>query len=82
LLGWIFLQDKSWRTLLFIICLPGIYALIEHMLYGRESLRYLWVQHRYDEVCALVDTMCELNERAPVSHDYVIGLMEQDRGHK
>lgn len=26
-LGWYFLQSNSWRTLLFLICLPGIYAM-------------------------------------------------------
>jgi MFS family permease len=25
-LGWIFLKNRQWRVLLFIICLPGMYA--------------------------------------------------------
>ena len=46
ILGWFFLANNSWRWLLFSICLPGIYALGEHLLNGKESLRYLWVQGR------------------------------------
>lgn len=81
-LGWVFLKDNSWRSLLFVICLPGIYALVEHILDGRESLRYLWVQQRGEEVLAMVNSMCLLNQRPTVTKEYVLSLMEDDRGRK
>jgi len=35
LLGYYFLEDNSWRKLLFMICLPGMYALYEHKVDGK-----------------------------------------------
>jgi MFS family permease len=46
LLGWYMLKTNSWRILLFLICLPGIYAYWEHRRMGRESLKYLWIHKR------------------------------------
>lgn len=43
LLGWAFLDKGLWRVDLLIICLPSILALIEHLMFGRESLHFLWV---------------------------------------
>ncbi len=40
-----FMRD-SWRLVLLTICLPGIVALVEFVIYGKESLRYLWAQNR------------------------------------
>lgn len=45
-LGWYLLSTNSWRLLLFLICLPGIYAFFEHQKYGRESLKFLWIHKR------------------------------------
>jgi MFS transporter, putative metabolite:H+ symporter len=67
LLGWVFLRSSSWRSLLFAICLPGIYSLYEHVKEGKESLRYLWVQKRKDEVCDLLNLMCRLNDKPELS---------------
>lgn len=49
-LGWYLLADNSWRLLLFLICLPGIYAFYEHYKYGRDSLKFLWIHKREEEV--------------------------------
>lgn len=65
-LGWALLEQRAWRLLLFIICLPGIYAMFEHKLHGRESLRYLWVQKRTEEVHELVNLMCTMNQRPAI----------------
>jgi len=62
-LGYYFLQDNSWRKLLFVICLPGLYALYEHKTDGKESLRYLWVQKKADEVYEVTTIMCRLNNK-------------------
>lgn len=45
-LGWLLLEHRAWRLLLLVISVPGVLALLEHVLYSRESLRYLWVQRR------------------------------------
>lgn len=47
-LAWYFLSNNSWRSLLFIICLPGIYSFRLNSIYGKESLKYLWVNKRLD----------------------------------
>ena len=78
-MAWLLLE-RSWRLLLFIICMPGIYALVEHKMHGRESLRYLWVQKRREEVHELVTYMCALNERPAVGKEQLAALMEQDLG--
>lgn len=68
LLGWIFLSHgRHYRILLFLICLPGIYALYEHRTVGLESLRYLWVTKNKEEVIKVVNIMTELNHKDPIS---------------
>lgn len=78
ILGWLLLQDQAWRLMLLAICIPGLYAWYEHWREGRESLRYLWVQKRKEEVCSVVDLMCDLNEKPRVEHSYILSLMEAD----
>jgi MFS family permease len=34
-LGWILLQNNSWRVMLLAICLPGLYAWYEHIKEGK-----------------------------------------------
>lgn len=48
-LGWLFLPSKQWRFVLLIICIPGLVALVIHLLTGRESLHFLWVQKKKEE---------------------------------
>jgi MFS family permease len=80
LLGYYLLEDNSWRTLLFIICLPGIYALYEHKVSGKESLRYLWVQKRVDEVVEVTNSMCQLNNKPEISRSEIDMLIAEDAG--
>ena len=62
-LAWYLLATDSWRVLLFIICLPGLYAYLEHRKYGRESLKFLWTNRREEEVVELIRFMCIQNGR-------------------
>lgn len=50
--------------MLLIVCLPALIALLVHILIGRETLHYLWVQKKAEETVAMIDYMCSLNERA------------------
>jgi len=65
-LAWGFLYTHRWRSLLLVICIPGVYALWEHMRVGKESLRYLWAHKRTEEVSELLNYMAELNSREKI----------------
>lgn len=50
----------------------------EHKMHGRESLRYLWVQRREEEVYETVGLMCRLNGVPEVPKEEVITLMRDE----
>jgi MFS family permease len=77
-IAWYLLYSHQWRLLLFLICIPGVYALYEHLANGKESLRYLWVHKKLDETTELLNYMAVLNERKPIKKDEIEYLMNRN----
>ena len=65
-LGWFFLRSHHWRILLFLLCLPSFYAIYDLVYNGKESLRYLWVNKRFDEAKDIIDMLTRENGREQI----------------
>jgi len=80
LLTYLYVEEKGWAWIVRVISLTGIPAIIGLLFYTPESIRFLLIQHRYEDAVRSFQRICNANSKPMPEYFTVENLKGENTG--